>query len=173
LLKDMAHLLTTMHKPLKLLASMDEQEPYHYHLMTMPVWPKNLPSPALLAASTNYLALRGQLAAELPVYLGLLHRGFAVFVRRLVAIQTRFWVHVKNRWADLWEMLRVERELYAGWEEMCAVWCGRWADVDEVMRALGVMQPGVLEVLKERKKREEPQQRREMEVEYFGMPGFY
>jgi hypothetical protein len=23
------------------------------------------------------------------------------------------------------------------------VWCGRWVDVDEVMRALGVIQPGV------------------------------
>jgi len=134
---------------------------------------KLLRVPTLIGYGHGHQLISGQLAAELPVYLGLLHRGFAVFVRRLVAIQTRFWVHVKNRWADLWEMLRVERELYAGWEEMCAVWCGRWADVDEVMRALGLMQPGVLEVLKERKKREEPQQRREMEVEYFGMPGFY
>ena len=80
------------------------------------------------------------------MYLGLLHCGFAVFMRRLVAIQTKFWAHVKDRWADLWEMLRVERDLNAGREEMCAVWCGKWADVDEVMRALGVMQPGVPEV---------------------------
>ncbi|KDR75582.1 hypothetical protein GALMADRAFT_488485 [Galerina marginata CBS 339.88] len=141
LLKDMAHLLMTMNQPLKLLASMNEQEPYHYHLLTMPVSQKNRPPPSLLAASTNYLALRGQLAAELPTYLALMHQGFAIFVRRLAAIQTRFWRDVKEHWAELWEMLRVEGELNAGWEETCAVWCARWADVDEVVKALGIMQP--------------------------------
>lgn len=141
LLKDMAHLLMTMSQPLKLLASMAEQEPYHYHLLTMPVSQKNRPPPALLAASTNYLALRGQLATELPTYLALLHRGCAVFVRRLADIQTRFWRDVKERWAELWEMLRVEEELNAGWEETCMVWCARWADVDEVVRALGITSP--------------------------------
>ncbi|KAF8963623.1 hypothetical protein BDZ97DRAFT_1919625 [Flammula alnicola] len=141
LLRDMAHLLMTMNQPLKLLASMNEQEPYHYHLLTMPVSQKNRPPASLLAASTNYLALRGQLAAELPTYLALMHRGFAVFVRRLAGIQTRFWRDVKERWAELWEMLRVEGELNAGWEETCAVWCARWSDVDEVVKALGIMQP--------------------------------
>jgi hypothetical protein len=196
LLKDMAHLLMTMNKPLKLLASMNEQEPYHYHLLTMPVSAKNRPPASLLAASTNYLALRGQLAAELPVYLGLLHRGFAVFVRRLAAIQTRFWADVKERWAGLWEMLRVEGELNAGVDETCAVWCARWTDVDEVLRALRVMQ-SVVPVLREkerefamrewrRKEEEEVARRREEEEaarrkreyeEYFGsympisMPG--
>lgn len=151
LLKDMAHLLMTMHKPLKLLASMNEQEPYHYHLLTMPVSAKNRPPASLLAASTNYLALRGQLAAELPVYLGLLHRGFAIFVRRLAEIQTRFWADVKERWAGLWEMLRVEGELNAGVEETQAVWCARWTDVDEVLRALGIMQ-SVAPVLREKER---------------------
>ncbi|KAF8171877.1 hypothetical protein BJ912DRAFT_860280 [Pholiota molesta] len=141
LLKDMAHLLMTMSQPLKLLASMAEQEPYHYHLLTMPVSPKNRPPPALLEASTNYLALRGQLAAELPAYLGLLHKGCAVFVRRLAGIQTRFWRDVKERWAELWEMLRVEGELNAGYEETINVWCARWADVDEVVRALNITRP--------------------------------
>ncbi|KAF9486081.1 hypothetical protein BDN70DRAFT_870597 [Pholiota conissans] len=141
LLKDMAHLLMTMSQPLKLLASMAEQEPYHYHLLTMPVSAKNRPPPALLEASTNYLALRGQLAAELPAYLGLLHKGCAVFVRRLAEIQTRFWRDVKERWAELWEMLRVEGELNAGYEETCTVWCARWADVDEVVQALNIARP--------------------------------
>ncbi|PPQ78977.1 hypothetical protein CVT25_002261 [Psilocybe cyanescens] len=141
LLKDMAHLLMTMNQPLKLLASMNEQEPYHYHLLTMPVSQKNRPPASLLAASTNYLALRGQLAAELPAYLRLLHRGFQIFVLRLAGIQTRFWKDVKEHWAELWEMLRVESELNVGWEETCAVWCARWADVDEVVKALGVALP--------------------------------
>ncbi|KAF8161375.1 hypothetical protein B0H34DRAFT_700687 [Crassisporium funariophilum] len=143
LLKDMAHLLMTMNQPLKLLASMNEQEPYHYHLLTMPMSAKNRPPPSLLAASTNYLALRGQLAAELPTYLALLHKGFEIFVRRLAEIQMRFWGHVRERWGILWEMLRVEGELNAGWEETVGVWRVRWGDVDEVMRALGVVQPPV------------------------------
>ena len=142
LLKDMAHLLTTMNKPLKLLASMNEQEPYHYHLLTMPVSAKNRPPPSLLAASTNYLALRGQLAAELPTYLRLLHRGFDGFVIRLAEIQTGFWGHVRERWGVLWEMLRVEGELNAGWEETVGVWMTRWGDVDEVMKSIGILKPG-------------------------------
>ena len=142
LLKDMAHLLTTMNKPLKLLASMNEQEPYHYHLLTMPVSAKNRPPPSLLAASTNYLALRGQLAAELPTYLRLLHHGFDGFVFRLAEIQTAFWGHIRERWGVLWEMLRVEGELNAGWEETVGVWMTRWGDVDEVMKAIGILKPG-------------------------------
>ena len=142
LLKDIAHLLTTMNKPLKLLASMNEQEPYHYHLLTMPVSSKNRPPPSLLAASTNYLALRGQLAAELPTYLRLLHHGFDGFVVRLAEIQTRFWGHVRERWGALWEMLRVEGELNAGWEETVNVWRTRWGDVDEVMGSIGILRPG-------------------------------
>ncbi|KAH9485619.1 Rho guanine nucleotide exchange factor gef1 [Psilocybe cubensis] len=141
LLKDLAHLLGTMTQPLKLLASMGEQEPYHYHLLTMPLSAKNRPPAALLAASTNYLALRGQLAAELPTYLQLLHRGFSVLIRRLAELQTRFWRDVKEHWAELWDMLRVESELNVGWEETCAVWCARWADVDEVVKTLAITGP--------------------------------
>lgn len=141
LLKDMAHLLMTMSQPLKLLASMNEQEPYHYHLLTMPVSQKNRPPASLLAASTNYLALRGQLATELPTYLTLMHQGFAIFVRRLADLQTRFWKDVKDRWAELWEMLRVEGELNSGWEDTCSIWCARWSDVDEVVKSLNIMQP--------------------------------
>ncbi|KAJ3478427.1 hypothetical protein NLJ89_g12380 [Agrocybe chaxingu] len=135
-----------MNQPLKLLASMNEQEPYHYHLLTMPVSAKNRPPPSLLAASTNYLALRGQLASELPAYLALMHRGLAVLVRRLAEVQTRWWRDVRDRWAELWEMLRVEGELNVGWEETSAVWCARWADVDEVVRGLGIvgLEPHVL-----------------------------
>jgi len=140
LLKELAHLLMTMNQPLKLLASMEEQEPFHYHLLTMNVSPKNRPAPALLAASTNYVALRGQLAAELPAYLKLLHRGLAVEVRRLAQIQGEFWCDVRDRWADLWEMLRVEGEMNAGHEETMAVWQARWWDVDGHVAELKITQ---------------------------------
>lgn len=140
LLKEIAHLLTTMYKPFKLLASMNEQEPFHYHLLTMNVSAKNRPPPTLLAASMNYLALRGQLAAELPQYLNLLHRGLATVVRTLAMIQTEFWRDVRDRWGDLWEMLRVEGELNAGHTETVNVWRARWGDVDEVLGMLNIAQ---------------------------------
>jgi hypothetical protein len=114
ILKDLAHLLMTMNQPFKLIASMNEQEPYHYHLLTTPVNAKNRPPPSLLAASSNYLALRGQLVADLPTYIRLLHKGLATLVRRLAEIQTIFWGDVRDRWVGLWEMLRAETELNVG-----------------------------------------------------------
>ncbi|KAG6901685.1 hypothetical protein C0995_009175 [Termitomyces sp. Mi166 len=140
LLREIAHLLTTMNQPIKLLASMEEQEPFHYHLLTMNVSAKNRPPPQLLAASTNYLALRGQLAAELPIYLSLLHHGLAHFVLRLAQIQASFWGDVRDRWAELWDMLRVEGEMNAGHEETVAVWQARWVDVNEVTASLNITQ---------------------------------
>ncbi|KAJ2918527.1 hypothetical protein MD484_g1862, partial [Candolleomyces efflorescens] len=140
LLREIAHLLKTMNQPYKLLASMTEQEPLHYHLLNMNVSAKNRPPPTLLAASTNYLALRAQLAAELPTYLALLHQGLSISVRRLADIQTRFWKDVKDRWGELWEMLRVDGELNAGHEETVIVWRSRWMDVDEVLASLNINQ---------------------------------
>ncbi|TFK22571.1 hypothetical protein FA15DRAFT_671365 [Coprinopsis marcescibilis] len=140
LLKEIAHLLKTMSQPYKLIASMQEQEPFHWHLLNMNVSAKNRPPPALLAASTNYLALRGQLAADLPTYLELLHRGMAISVRRLADIQTRFWKDVRDRWGELWEMLRVDGEMNAGHEETISVWKARWQDVDEVVASLNINQ---------------------------------
>ncbi|KAG6884083.1 hypothetical protein C0993_001564 [Termitomyces sp. T159_Od127] len=140
LLKEIALLLTTMNQPIKLLASMEEQAPFHYHLTTMTVSAKNRPQPQLLAASSNYLALRGQLAAELPIYLNLLHHGLGRFVVRLAQIQASFWGDVRDRWADLWDMLRVEGEMNAGHEETVAVWQARWEDVNEVTASLNITQ---------------------------------
>ncbi|KAF8885984.1 hypothetical protein BD779DRAFT_1531904 [Infundibulicybe gibba] len=112
LLKEIAHLLTTMIQPLKLLASMNEQEPFHYHLLMM----------------------------NLPQYLGLLHKGLATFVRRLATIQTQFWADVRERWSELWDMLRVEGELNAGHTETVNVWRARWMDMEGAIAALNIVQ---------------------------------
>ncbi|KAJ2922173.1 hypothetical protein H1R20_g14923, partial [Candolleomyces eurysporus] len=141
LLREIVHFLKTMNQPFKLLASMAEQEPLHYHLLNLNVsMKKNRPPQTLLAASTTYLALRAQLAAELPTYLALLHQGLSISVRRLAEIQTRFWSDVKDRWGQLWEMLRVDGELNGGHEETVAIWRRRWMDVDEVFASLNINQ---------------------------------
>lgn len=139
LLRHIALLLDTLRQPHKLLSSMREQEPFHYHLLTMNV-SKNRPPAALLAASTNYLALRGQLATELPSYLRLLRRGLDVCIAKLAEIQTTFWGNVRDKWAELWDMLRVEGELNAGHEETMNVWRARWMDVDDVVAHLNINQ---------------------------------
>ncbi|KAL0569147.1 hypothetical protein V5O48_012821 [Marasmius crinis-equi] len=156
LLGDLARLVSTMRQPVKLLKSMEETEPYHHHLLNMPVSAKNRPPAALLEASTNYLALRGQLAAELPTYLGLLEKGLEGALRRLTEIQTRYWMDVRDRWGELWEMLRVEGEMNAGCEETVGVWRTRWGDVDEGVRGLGIVSSVVSRVY-ERERREREQ----------------
>jgi hypothetical protein len=163
ILKNLARLLMTMNQPFKLLASMNEQEPYHYHLLTTPVNAKNRPPPSLLAASSNYLALRGQLVADLPTYIGLLHKGLTQLVLRFAEIQTNFWADVRDRWVGLWEMLRAETELNVGWEETCTVWLVRWAEVDEMLSALSLATP-VLDVVAKYLKDKE-----EKEKEYLAM----
>jgi len=141
LLKDLADLMTSMVHPRKLLASMNAQEPFHYCLLTMPVSGKHRPPPSLLAASTNYLALRGQLAEELPIYIALMHRALAGLARKFANIQARFWIDVKNHWTGLWEMLRLEDDSNVGSAETISLWYGRWADVNEVVTNLGLTIP--------------------------------
>ena len=160
-LKDLAHLLVTMNQPFKLIASMNEQKPYHYYLLTTPVNAKNIP-PSLLAASSHYLALRGQLVADLPTYIRLLHKGLASLVHRFVGIQTKFWAYSRDRWAGLWEVLRTETELNIGMEETCAVWLMRWAEVDQLLSVLAIMKPVqdvVVRYLKEKEEREEEEKK--------------
>ncbi|KAH6914078.1 hypothetical protein BKA70DRAFT_1396886 [Coprinopsis sp. MPI-PUGE-AT-0042] len=140
LLRHIALLLDTMRQPHKLLSSMREQEPFHYHLLTMNVSSKNRPPAALLAASTNYLALRGQLDTELPMYIAMLRKGIDLCIAKLAEIQVLFWGSVRDKWAELWEMLRVEGELNAGHEETMNVWRARWMDVDEVVSHLNINQ---------------------------------
>ncbi|KAJ6491618.1 hypothetical protein C8R47DRAFT_1319418 [Mycena vitilis] len=141
ILAPLARLLASAAQPRQLLASMAEHAPLHHHLLTMPVTPKNRPPPALLSASAHYLALRVQLAAELPAYLSLLHRGLAALVRRLAAVQAAFFGDARDAWAGLWDMLRVEGERNGGGEETEAVWRARWGDVDSGVQTLIICQP--------------------------------
>lgn len=162
-LKDLGRLILSMNQPFKLIQSMNEQEPYHYHLLTMPVSAKNRPPPSLLTASSNYLALRGQLAAELPMYIRILQKGLAVVIRRLAGIQTTFWADVRDRWVELWDMLRAETELNVGREETCAVWRIRWEEVDRGLTGLTITTP-VQDVVTRFLKEKEAKEREYLEM---------
>ncbi|KAJ7072944.1 hypothetical protein C8F01DRAFT_266392 [Mycena amicta] len=141
LLSPLARLLATADQPRQLLASMKEHAPLHHHLLTMTVSAKSRPPLAIMDASARYIALRTQLAVELPVYLSLLHRGLAALVRRLAVIQAAFFFDTREVWAGLWNLLRVEGERNGGGEETVEVWRAAWEDVDQGIQTLKICKP--------------------------------
>jgi hypothetical protein len=141
ILVQLAKLRKTKESPMKLISAMKEEEPAHYHLLTMNVSAKNRPAPGLLESSQTYLALRGQLALELPVYLKALHRGIGVVVVEFAAMQARLYGDMRDKWGELWDALRVDGEMNAGGEETVKVWWSRWQDVHDLVAGLNVVSP--------------------------------
>ncbi|KAG1851458.1 hypothetical protein DFJ58DRAFT_661585 [Suillus subalutaceus] len=145
--------------PLKLLSALHTLQPLHMHLLHLPITRKQRPSEALLQASQSYVALRGQLALELPVYVKLLERGIDGVVLDLARGMEAFWGVVRQRWGELWDALRVEGEGLghegagatrdsmehadrpAGGGETVRVWRERWGDVLGVLGSLAVVNP--------------------------------
>jgi dynamin-binding protein len=114
----LARLVNSTRAPLQLIDAMNALEPLHHALLnTTSFSVKQRPSPALLEASQSYVALRGQLAVELPMYLELLDRGITGSVLALADIQARWWNSVREKWFILWEALKVDGEANAGADE--------------------------------------------------------
>lgn len=160
------HILTSLQSlkgtsvaPLKLLSALHTLQPLHMHLLHLPITRKHRPPEALLQASQSYVALRGQLALELPVYVKLLERGIDGVVLDLAQGMESFWRVVRERWGELWDALRVEGEGLgaegagatrdsmehadrpAGGGETVRVWRERWGDVLGVLGSLAVVNP--------------------------------
>ncbi|KAG1898955.1 uncharacterized protein F5891DRAFT_954615 [Suillus fuscotomentosus] len=134
--------------PLKLLSALHTLQPLHMHLLHLPITRKNRPPEALLQASQSYVALRGQLALELPVYVKLLERGIDGVVLDLARAMEAFWRVVMERWGELWDALQVEGEdnmehadRPAGGGETVRVWRERWGDVLGVLGSLAIVNP--------------------------------
>ncbi|KAH7912737.1 hypothetical protein BJ138DRAFT_1100071 [Hygrophoropsis aurantiaca] len=140
LLTDIASLKESTKSPFKLLSAMHEYEHLHHGLANAN-FGKSRPPQQLLDASQSYLALRGQLNAELPQYLALLDSGTGAIVVMLADIQARFWEDVRNRWFDLWDALRVEGERNAGSDETLRVWWERWGDAERALQTLTIVNP--------------------------------
>ncbi|KAG1767471.1 hypothetical protein EV702DRAFT_980049 [Suillus placidus] len=127
--------------PLKLLSALHTLQPLHMHLLHLPITRKHRPPEALLQASQSYVALRGQLALELPVYVKLLERGIDGVVLDLAKGMEAFWGVVRERWGELWDALRVEGEGLGAEGETVRVWHERWGDVLGVLGSLAVVNP--------------------------------
>jgi len=139
ILNELTKLVDSTLAPLRLLEAMQTLEPLHYGLLNLNV-AKSRPPPQLLDASQSYVALRAQLAAELPQYLALLNKGIQLCILRFATIQAEFWGRVRDRWLVLWNALKVEGEMNAGAAETLRVWWGRFADVEANILGLNIVQ---------------------------------
>ena len=149
LLVELSRLVDSMSAPLRLVEAMNTLEPLHYGLLNIN-FAKNRPPPQLLAASQQYLALRGQLYSELPLYLKLLDKGIATAILQLASWQTSYWADVRDRWGGLWDALRVDGEMNAGAEETQRVWWSRWEEVAIVLHGLAIVNPKKMYVEREK-----------------------
>ncbi|KIJ66118.1 hypothetical protein HYDPIDRAFT_27311 [Hydnomerulius pinastri MD-312] len=128
----LCELKSMIEPPTKLLSAMHSLEPLHTALLHTPFSPSKSrrPAPALLTASQSYLALRSSLSSELPVLLSAMNRATGLVVRIVAQEQVRFYEAVGERWAELWDALRVEGERCGGAEETLRVWWERWGEVE-------------------------------------------
>lgn len=140
LLVQLAKLKETAAAPAQLLEAMYTLEPLHYGLLNINV-SKTRPSPSLLEASKSYVALRGQLFAELPQYLQLLEKGIHFTVMKLAEWQTLFWGDVRSKWEELWNSLKLETESQGNAEETVKVWRWRHEEILHQFEGLNIIQP--------------------------------
>ncbi|KAI5117982.1 hypothetical protein M0805_009199 [Coniferiporia weirii] len=138
LFPELARLLDTLKAPIRLLAAMHSLEPLHYSLLNLN-YSKHRPPPSMIEASQNYMALRGQLASDLPKYLELFDKGIVICIRHFACRQTEFWSTVREQWGALWDCLRMEGETNAGCEETLTLWWSRYSEVDEVISRLNIL----------------------------------
>ena len=139
LLPQLSLLVDSMSDPLKLLEAMHTLEPLHSGLLNLDV-SKSRPPAALLEASQSYIALRGQLHAELPQYLKLLEKGITASVVQLSAWQTAFYKDAHTHWGELWDALRVEEDSsISSAPETVRIWWERFSVMQEVLSELGIL----------------------------------
>jgi hypothetical protein len=97
---------------------------------------KSRPPQAVIESSQNYIALRGQLAAELPTYISYLDRSIVICRQHLACRQTEFWGSVRDQWGGLWDSLCIEGETNAGSEEAVRLWWSRYSEMEEAVSKL-------------------------------------
>ncbi|KAK0483690.1 Dbl homology domain-containing protein [Armillaria novae-zelandiae] len=135
LLTPLSQLLDATAKPLHLVETLQNTLlPLHTRLMDMPVSHKNRPSPDLIKASADYVALRGKLAEELPIFADKADRVLCGCVFRLARAEQDYWKQVNAGWRELWDMLSVEPG------NTIKVWWDRWEEVDAVLSRMQCVQ---------------------------------
>ena len=134
----LCNLKTMVEPPTKLLSAMHSLEPLHVALLHTPVAKSRRPAPALLTASQSYLALRSALSSELPILLRAMNKATGLAVCIVAEKQAAFYASVGERWAELWDALRVEGERCGGADETLRVWWERWGEVETRLSVMKV-----------------------------------
>ncbi|EMD32966.1 hypothetical protein CERSUDRAFT_57638 [Gelatoporia subvermispora B] len=140
LLVQLQRLVESSLAPSRLVEAMQTLEPLHVGLLNLNV-SKSRPPPQLLEASQSYIALRGQLASELPLYLPLLYRGLMFVVLRFAHVQAEFFGRMFDHWNRLWEALKEEGETNDGAEATLQAWWLRFGPIAESISNLTLVQP--------------------------------
>ncbi|CCM01015.1 uncharacterized protein FIBRA_03063 [Fibroporia radiculosa] len=138
LLTELTKLVDSTLAPLRLLEAMQTLEPLHLGLLNLNI-AKSRPPPQLLEASQSYVALRGQLAAELPQYIALMKKGITLCVLRFSTFQADFFGRVRDRWLVLWNALKVGDEMNAGAPETVRVWWSRFEETDARLLGMNII----------------------------------
>ncbi|GJE98187.1 hypothetical protein PsYK624_144090 [Phanerochaete sordida] len=137
MLVQLQRLRDSTNAPERLLEAMRTLEPLHYGLLNFNV-SKSRPPPQLLEASKSYVALRGQLNAELPTYLDLLDKGIRVCLETFRRMQVELWARIKGQWAELWEALRMDEEERGSAEQTMVIWHQRYDEVSAQLEGLHI-----------------------------------
>ena len=136
----LVNLKAMMEPPTKLINAMHSLEPLHVALLHTPFSPSKSRrhAPTLLTASQSYLALRSALSAELPILLRGMNKATGLAVRIIAEQQSGFYTSVGERWAELWDALRVEGERCGGADETLRVWWERFGEVEARLSVMKV-----------------------------------
>ena len=138
LLVQLKRLSLSTNDPERLLEAMRTLEPLHYGLLNFNL-SRSRPPPQLLEASKSYVALRGQLHAELPRYLELLDKGIQASLNMFQRLQRMLWHRIKDEWTELWEALRLDEEERGSAAQTVVIWHERFGPSLDAVNALHIM----------------------------------
>lgn len=137
-LLELTKLLGTIRAPHTLLAAMLSLEPSHHSVHSSKSL-KHQSSSDPLRPSQKYLAIRDQLASELPAYLQLLNGGIILCIYRFIRRQADFLKAVHREWREFWDSLRMDGETLYGGEETVAVWWNKFSKVEGLLNKLSIL----------------------------------
>ena len=139
LLPHLSLLVGSMINPSRLFEAMHTLEPLHYGFLNLDS-SKSRSRASLLEASQSYIALRGQLFAELPQYLALLQKGITAAIIHLAGRQTTFYKEIHTHWNELWDALSVEEDSsLSDARETVQIWWERFSIMDECLKELEIL----------------------------------
>ncbi|OCH92067.1 Dbl homology domain-containing protein [Obba rivulosa] len=141
LLNQLCRLSVSAAAPSRLLEVMRTLAPLHYSCLGLKGWTFR-PPPQLLDSSRSYVALRTQLATELPQYLQILNKGALFAIQHFMRSQRSFYDQTGAIWCHFWkDGIAREDDLPLGMPHLVDGWSTRWNQADNALRQLRIVHP--------------------------------